>query len=78
MALITSDCDAALAAPLAVAVPPPQAWRGGARPAAGRDGPAALAICEAVILLHPPLPLAGVSIGTERELQQNDRTLANG
>ena len=33
---------------------------------------------ENVILLHPPLPLVGVSIWTEREHQQNDRTLANG
>ena len=28
--------------------------------------------CETVILLHPPLPLAGVSIVMERERQQND------
>ena len=33
---------------------------------------------SSVTLLHPPLPLAGVSIGMERECQQNDRTLANG
>ena len=38
---------------------------------------AALAVGETVILLHPPLPLAGVSIGTERGRQQND-SLANG
>ena len=31
-----------------------------------------------VILLHPPLPLAGVSIAMERERQQNDSTLAGG
>ena len=31
-----------------------------------------LAVGETVILLHPPLPLAGVSIGMERERQQND------
>ena len=29
------------------------------------------------IMLHPPLPLVGVSIGMERERQQND-SLANG
>ena len=32
---------------------------------------------ETVILLHPPLPLSGVSIRMERERQQND-SLANG
>ena len=37
-----------------------------------------LAVDETVILLHPPLPLVGVSIVMERERQQNDRTLANG
>ena len=31
-----------------------------------------LAVGETVILLHPPLPVAGVSIGMERECQQND------
>ena len=36
-----------------------------------------LAVDEAVILLHPPLPLVGVSIVMERERQQNDR-LVNG
>ena len=36
-----------------------------------------LAVGETVILLHPPLPLLGVSIGMERERQQND-SLANG
>ena len=36
-----------------------------------------LAVGETVILLHPPLHLAGVSIATERERQQND-SLANG
>ena len=39
---------------------------------------ARLAVDETVILLHPPLPLVGVSIVMERERQQNDRTLANG
>ena len=39
---------------------------------------ATLAVGEAGILLHPPLPLAGVSIVTERERQQNDTTLADG
>ena len=38
---------------------------------------AGLAVGETVILLHPPLPLLGVSIGTERKRQQND-SLANG
>ena len=41
-------------------------------------GPWHLAIGETVILLHPPLPLVGVSIATMRECQQNDRTLADG
>ena len=36
-----------------------------------------LAVDETVILLHPPLPLAGVSIVMERERQQNDG-LVNG
>ena len=36
-----------------------------------------LAVGETVILLHPPLPLVGVSIVMERERQQND-SLANG
>ena len=36
-----------------------------------------LAVGETVILLHPPLPLAGVSIETMRECQQND-SLADG
>ena len=39
---------------------------------------AATAIGETVTLLHPTLPLAGVSIETMRECQQNDRTLADG
>ena len=33
---------------------------------------ALLAVGETVILLHPPLPLVGVSIGMERGCQQND------
>ena len=37
-----------------------------------------VAVGETVILLHPPLPLAGVSIAMERERQQHDRTLADG
>ena len=35
------------------------------------------AVDETVILLHPPLPLAGVSIVMEKERQQND-SLVNG
>ena len=31
-----------------------------------------LAVGETVILLHPPLVVVGVSIGMEREHQQND------
>ena len=31
-----------------------------------------LAVGKTVILLHHPLPLAGVSIAMERERQQND------
>ena len=36
-----------------------------------------LAVGETVTLLHPPLPLAGVSIRMERGCQQND-SLADG
>ena len=36
-----------------------------------------VAVGETVILLHPPRPLVGVSIGMERECQQND-SLADG
>ena len=36
-----------------------------------------IAVGETVILLHPPLPSAGVSIAMERERQHND-SLANG
>ena len=39
---------------------------------------ACLAVGETVILLHPVLPLVGVSIGMKRGCQQNDRTLADG
>ena len=39
---------------------------------AGADGKARVAVGETVILLHPPLPSVDVSIGTERERQQND------
>ena len=39
--------------------------------------PARLAFGETVILLHPPLPSAGVSMWMARERQQNDRTLAD-
>ena len=38
---------------------------------------AGLTVGETVILLHPPLPLVGVSVLMERERQQND-SLANG
>ena len=33
---------------------------------------------ETIIILHPPLPLVGVSIWMERGCQLNDRTLADG
>ena len=46
------------------------------RPAA-QATPTRLAVGEIVILLHPPLPLVGVSIWTERGCQQND-SLADG
>ena len=36
-----------------------------------------LAVGETVILLHPPLPSAGVSVETTRECQQDD-SLADG
>ena len=39
--------------------------------------PTCKTIGETVILLHPPLPLAGASIGMERERQQNDSLLAH-
>ena len=32
----------------------------------------AIAVGETVILLHPPLPLVGVSIGLQKGRQQND------
>ena len=38
---------------------------------------AEIAVGETVILLHPPLPLVGVSIAMKRERQQND-SLADG
>ena len=41
------------------------------------EGLASLAVGETVILLHPPLPLVGVSIWMQRECQQND-SFANG
>ena len=40
-------------------------------------GEKGIVVGETVILLHPPLPVAGVSIGMERECQQND-SIANG
>ena len=43
----------------------------------GSGAAAALAVGETAILLHPPLPLVGVSIVMERASQQNDG-LANG
>ena len=39
---------------------------------------AAKAVGEAAILLHPPPPSVGVSIGMDRGRQQKDRTLADG
>ena len=55
-----------------------------ARPAvsAGRthsalQGAAGVAVDDTVVLLHPPLPLAGVSTVMERGCQQND-SLVNG
>ena len=39
--------------------------------------PVSVAVGETVILLHPPLPLVGVSIAIERERHQND-SLADG
>ena len=44
---------------------------------AGPGIAAGLAVGETVILLHPPLPLVGVSIGMERGCHQND-SLADG
>ena len=41
------------------------------------DTMVSIAVSETVILLHPPLPLVGVSIAMERERQQND-SLADG
>ena len=45
--------------------------------AAALEVPARVAVDETVILLHPALPLVGVSIVMERERQQND-SLVNG
>ena len=47
-------------------------------PEAGGSITVTLAVGETVILLHPPLPLVGVSIAMERGCQQNGRTPANG
>ena len=41
------------------------------------NGPVSSAVGETGFLVHPHLPLVGVSIGMEREPQQND-SLANG
>ena len=41
-----------------------------------RDSVGSNVLGETAILLHPPPYLSGVSIGKERERQQNDRTLA--
>ena len=43
----------------------------------GIGGLVALAVDETVILLHPPVPLVGVSIVMGRERQQTD-SLVNG
>ena len=53
---------------------PPATWASefGSAPAAS-----SLAVDETVILLHPVLPLPGVSIAMERGCQQND-SLVNG
>ena len=58
---------------------PPTARRSARTPDAAAPGrrAAALAIDETVTLLHPPLPLVGAPIVTERERQQND-SLVNG
>ena len=50
-----------------------QSLADGAEESAG----ACLAVGGTVVLLHPPLPLVGVSIETMRECQQND-SLADG
>ena len=42
-----------------------------------RDAVVAAAVDETAVLLHPPLPLLGVSIWIERECQYND-SLAGG
>ena len=39
---------------------------------------ALVAVGETVILLHPPVPLSGVSMGINRGCRQNDRSLADG
>ena len=44
---------------------------------ASHMGRASVAVGKTAILLHPPLPLVGVSIGMERRCQQND-SLADG
>ena len=69
------ECCGARQVPVAVPFP--------AAPQPGRTGhfrglaAAALAVGEAIILLHPPLLLVGASIAMERERQQND-SLADG
>ena len=60
-----------------VDVQSPPLRRSTTRSECARSCLARLAVGETVILLHPPLPLVGVSIETMRERQQND-SLADG
>ena len=59
---------------------PPAAWPPPSRPPAWpwMRAPRCLAVGETVILLQPPLPLAGVSIGMSRGCQRNDRLARDG
>ena len=41
------------------------------------QAPSNLAVGETIILLHPLLPSVGVSIGMDRECQQNDSLAAS-
>ena len=50
--------------------------RAGLRAALRREVEVAAAVGETVILLHPPQPLVGISIGMKR-VSSNDRTLAD-
>ena len=77
MTLVASTADLLPGSPAAAAAYARAALgRLGVRVVAGQR--VELAAGVTVILLHPCLPVVGVSIVMERERQQNGRTLVNG